>query len=263
MGLNLFEGLRAAGQSFGQLANYADKQETEDALQLRQENLLRLKDQLDTAHDTKIEGMRADRAQKQQDAYFDRYTLGQAEQDNRMDKRLANSDERQAKALKAADERQQSAQSAAEKRQQTQLDTQVEMGTRHDMARSVEQARIQRQKAVDDIGKIKSRMAAYFKQQDPLGNLDPTNPQSIVDLAKRDPQALSYFQDLQDADNRRREADQLLQGMPQGGFPRGASSSSGTAGFPGQGPIPSGGMPLIPPGTLLSTPGEGYGNGAP
>lgn len=205
MGLNLFEGLRAAGAGFGQLAAYQGQEDKETADQLRTENLLRLKNQLDTTHDVKIEGIKGAQTDKNQAAYLDRLTLMQAEQDNRLDTRLKNSDARQSAALADAD-----------KRQQDRSDQAIEMQTRKGMADGIRQATLGRQKAVDDIGKVKARMAAYLKQQAPLAGLDPDNPTSIIDLAKKDPQALSYFQDLRDADNRRRQFDAYLQQNQQG-----------------------------------------------
>lgn len=241
MGLNLFEGLRAAGASFGQLAGYEGQREEraaqESALQLREENLARLKNQLDTEHDVKIEGIRGAQIDKNQAAYLDRLEVMQGHQDERQSKALAASETRQGKLIEDQD-----------KRQSDRLDQQLELTTRQQQATAAQRASAEHQRALDDIAKIKSKMAAYLKQQAPLGNLDPDNPTSIIDLAKRDPQALSYFQDLRDADRRRRDAQAYMLQLPKGPF--GAQP-------PGNGvTVPGAGEPLIPNSTFQGFPGS-------
>lgn len=241
MGLNLFEGLRAAGASFGQLAGYEGQREDraaqESALQLREENLARLKNQLDTEHDVKIEGLRGAQTDKNQAAYLDRLEVMQGHQDDRQSKALAASEGRQATMLADQD-----------KRQTDRMDQQLELTTRQQMSQQAQRAAAEHQRAVDDIGKIKSKMAAYLKQQAPLSGLDPENPTSIIDLAKKDPQALSYFQDLRDADRRRREAQAYMLQLPKGPF--GAQP-------PGNGvAVPGAGEPLIPNSTFQGFPGS-------
>lgn len=207
MGLNLSQGFAQLGQGLGAMAQDQAHTEDENIQALRQENLLRLQDQLGTKRDELNHTQAIELANKTAD---------------RQEAHDANMLIRSGDIMDRQDKRQGAREAAAEQRANDRDATMLERDTRNAQARGTQDASRERASAAQELLRIKQQIEATRKgavaANPMMRNMD------AMTMAEKNPDLNSLFYDLKRADERYRAADQELTG---GGQPRDFSRENG------------------------------------
>lgn len=216
MGLNWAAGLEGLSEGLGVMAARQVRREEQEIEQLRQENLMRLQQKFLVDRDER-------NFQQQKEIQKEGFAQQEKLANIRAQESEAREDRRDARLFS---------------QQQTTTDRQYEResGQRETYQRRSDEAyraglTKDRQQAVNDVGRIKQRIAEYMKQK---AGVDMTGegPLQIGELAKTDQYAASLLNDLGEAVKRRQSLDSEIGDTPRPqDFSRHNRGSTGTT-FP-------------------------------
>ncbi len=199
MGLNWSQGLAGAAEGLNIMAGRAARREEQEVEQMRQENLLRLRQKLDL----ETEGVRHKNALELSDKQYEKAEMLQKHADERAETRERGAFGRQKQLIEAQETR-------ASNRETSQRESEA----RREDTRYREGLTSQRQKAIDDISRAKQKIAAYQKQTIGSALTGDAGAEGFGRLAQTDEFAASLLSDLKEADQRRRALDEQIGKFP-------------------------------------------------
>lgn len=202
MGLNWSAGLGAAAEGLQVMAGRQARKEDQELEQLRQENFARLQ-----------HGLARERDERNFEQQKDIQKSLFKQQSDLQEQRDTAAGERQAARDDASFKKQLIATEAAENRAWDREASRRESETRRSDEGYRRNLASQRQKAIDDIARVKKSIAAYQKQKG--SEMMGTGISGFSQLAQTDEFAASLLYDLREADKRRRELDAQIGEAPR------------------------------------------------